>query len=403
MPQVTRPAGQRPLRVLFVDSQAELCGTSFALLTMLKHFDRAEVEPIYASATPDGGEMPAEVEKLGIPALHVAAGRFRQVVRTSLAVAEFVKLIRGRAIDLVFANTGHTMLFVRPAAVATRRPCVWWCHGYVPKEKSGFEPIALAQRMFSGELIFANSEFTARQLAPDFPAQTIRVIRPAVDLEKFRPDPAAGARVRQEEGIPPGQPLVGIFGRLQHWKGQHVFLRAAALLAGRGLPFTAIVAGGTLFDIEPEYARELERLAAAPSLAGRVRFLGNRRNPQDWMNACDVVVHASVEPEPWGLVVAEAMACGRAVIASTAGGPIEMIDHKRTGWLTPPGDEVALASWMEILLANPGLRAELGEAARSHAQAEFDPRRAAALLSSELWRIWATRINSMQLLTEPAQ
>jgi len=190
---------------------------------------------------------------------------------------------------------------------------------------------------------------------------------------------------------------------LQHWKGQHVFLRAAALLAGRGLPFTAIVAGGTLFDIEPEYAGELERLAAAPSLAGKVRFLGNRRNPQDWMNACDVVVHASVEPEPWGLVVAEAMACGRAVIASAAGGPLEMIDHKRTGWLTAPGDEVALASWLEILLANPALRAELGAAARSHAEAEFDPRRAAALLSSELWRLWATRIDSMQLLTEPAQ
>jgi glycosyltransferase involved in cell wall biosynthesis len=403
MQPVKHPPSQRPLRVLFVDSQAELCGTSFALLAMLKNFNRREIEPIYASATPDGGEMPAEVEKLGIPALHVSAGRFRQVVRTSLAVAEFVQLIRSHDVDLVFANTGHTLLFVRPAAVATRRPCVWWCHGYVPREKSGLEPIALAQRMFSGELIFANSEFTAAQLAPDFPAQTIRVIRPSVDLEKFRPDPAAGARVRREAGIPIDQPLIGIFGRLQHWKGQHVFLRAAALLAGRGLPFTAVVAGGTLFGIEPEYSGELERLAAAPSLAGRVRFLGNRRNPQDWMNACNVVVHASVEPEPWGLVVAEAMACGRAVLASSAGGPLEMIDHKRTGWLTTPGDEVALATWLEILLANPALCAELGAAARQHAEVEFDPRRAASLLSTELWRLWATRIDRMQLLTEPVQ
>jgi len=403
VPAVNRAASQRPLRVLFVDSQAELCGTSFALLTMLKNFDRAEIQPIYASATPDGGEMPAEVEKLGIPALHVAAGRFRQVVRTSLAVAEFVQLIRSHDVDLVFANTGHTLLFVRPAAVATRRPSVWWCHGYVPREKSGLEPIALAQRMFSGELIFANSEFTAAQLAPDFPAQTIRVIRPAVDLEKFRPDPAAGARVRREEGIPADQPLIGIFGRLQHWKGQHVFLRAAALLAGRGVPFAAVVAGGTLFGIEPEYAGELERLAAAPSLVGRVRFLGNRRNPQDWMNACNVVVHASVEPEPWGLVVAEAMACGRAVLASSAGGPMEMIDHKRTGWLTTPGDEVALAAWLEILLANPALCAELGAAARQHAEAEFDPRRAASLLSTELWRLWATRVPNLDLLPEPGR
>lgn len=368
---------------------------------MLKHLDRAEIEPIYASATPDGGEMPAEVEKLGIPALHVAAGRFRQVVKTSIAVAEFVHLIRSQDVDLVFANTGHTLLFVRPAAIATRRPCVWWCHGYVPREKSGLEPIALAQRMFSGELIFANSRFTASQLAPDFPAQTVRVIRPAVDLERFRPDLAAGARVRAEESIPADQPLMGIFGRLQHWKGQHVFLRAAALLAGRGIPFSAIIAGGTLFGIEPEYKGEVERLAAAPSLAGRVRFLGNRRNPQDWMNACDVVVHASVEPEPWGLVVAEAMACGRAVVASAAGGPLEMIDHRRTGWLATPADEVALATSLEMLMANPELCAALGAAARKHAESEFDPRRAAAQLSSELWRLWAARMHSVQMLTEP--
>lgn len=399
-PAATHSVPQRPLRVLFVDSQAELCGTSFALLAMLKYLDRGEIEPVYASATPDGGEMPAEVEKLGIPALHVAVGRFREVMRTSRAVAEFVQLIRRNEIDLVFANTGHTMLFVRPAALATRRPCVWWCHGYVPREKAGLELIALAQRMFSGELIFANSEFTATQLAPDFPAQTIRVIRPAVDLERFRPDPAAGARVRAEEGIPADQPLIGIFGRLQHWKGQHVFLRAAALLAGRGLPFTAIVAGGTLFGIEPEYQSEVDRLSASPSLAGRVRFLGNRRNPEEWMNACDLVVHASVEPEPWGLVVAESMCCGRAVIASAAGGPLEMIDHKRTGWLSAPADEVALATSLEMLLANPALRAELGRAARRHAEREFDPRRAAAQLSSELWRLWVSRFDGLEILPE---
>ena len=158
-----------------------------------------------------------------------------------------------------------------------------------------------------------------------------------------------------------------------------------------------------MFGIEPEYAQELEGLAAAPSLAGRVRFLGNRTNPQDWMNACDVVVHASIEPEPWGLVVADGMACGRAVLAAASGGPLEMIDHKRTGWLAAPGDEVALAAWLEILLANPALRAELGAAARSHAQVEFDPRRAASVLSTELWRQWASRVANVELLPEMGQ
>jgi glycosyltransferase involved in cell wall biosynthesis len=378
----------RPLRVLFAESQTEMCGTGFALLAMLQHLDRADIDPAYASVTPDGGQMRVAVERMDIPAIHVAAGRFREVSRTSLAVAGFARAIRRRRVDVVFANTGHTLLFAGPAAAAARRPCVWWCHDYVPREKAGFKLIALAQRILTGEFIFANSEFTARRLAPDFPSQTIGIVRPGVDLERFHPDPEAGARVRREEGITSGEPLIGIFGRLLRGKGQHVFLRAAALLAARGIPFTAIVAGGTLFGIEPEYAEELRRMAATPPLAGRVRFLGNRENPADWMNACDVVVLASVEPESWGLVVAEAMACGRAVIAAAAGGPLEMIEDRRTGWLAPPADDVALATDLEILLGNGALRATLGEAARRHAAEFFDPVRAAAAMSHELREVF---------------
>jgi glycosyltransferase involved in cell wall biosynthesis len=393
----------RPLRVLFLDSQAELGGAGFALLTMLEHLDRSELSPVYVSLAAEPPEIRPRIEKLGIPAFHIRAGRFRAVGRSARAIFELRRLIRKENIDVLVANSGHPLLYARPASLATGCPCAWWVHGYVPAAGAAEEPIARAQRLLSADLLLANSEFTARKLAVDFPRDPIRVLRPAADLQRFRPDPEAGARVRREEGIPAGEPLIGIFGRLQRWKGQHVFLRASALLAGRGVRFTAVVVGGTMFGIEPEYAQELEGLAATASLAGRVRFLGNRTNPQDWMNASDVVVHASIEPEPWGLVVAEAMACGRAVLASSSGGPLEMIDHKRTGWLAAPGDEVALAAWLEILLANPALRAELGEAARRHAQAEFDPRRAAAVLSTELWRLWAARIDSMQLLTEPAQ
>jgi len=396
-------APSRPLHVLFLDSQSELGGAGFALLTLLEHLNRTELTPAYVSLARESAEILPRLDALKIPVAHVRAGRFRAVGRSARAVLELRRLIRKEQIDVVVANSGHPLLYARPAALSTGCSCAWWVHGYVPAAAGSGEGIARAQRLLSADLLLANSKFTARQLSADFPGEPIRVLRPGVDLSRFRPDPATGARARREFGLSEGESVIGIFGRLQRWKGQHVFLRAAALLAGRGVRFTAIVAGSTMFGIEPEYAEELQRLAADPSLAGRVRFLGNRPNPQDWMNACDVVVHASIEPEPWGLVVAEGMACGRAVLASSAGGPLEMIDHKRTGWLAVPGDEVALATWLEILLANPGLRAELGAAAHRHARVEFDPRRTAATLSRELWRLWAARLESMQLLPEPAQ
>ena len=396
-------AATRPLRVLFVDSQIELGGAGFALLTMLEHLNRREIAPAYVSLAEQEPEIWPRIQSLDIPAFHFSAGRFRRLDRSARAMYRLRRLIQKEQMDVVVANSGHPQLYARPAAWTAGRPSVWWVHGYVSGSGAGREPIARAQRLLSADVLLANSEFTAAQLAVDFPRHTIRVVRPGVDLARFRPDTQAAARARREAGIPEDEPVIGIFGRLQRWKGQHVFLRAAALLAGRGVRFTTIIAGGTLFGIEPEYAEELKRLAGSEQLAGRVRFLGNISNPQDWMNVCDLVVHASIEPEPWGLVVAEAMACGRAVIASAAGGPLEMIEHKRTGWLTEPGDEVKLAAWMEILMANRTLRAELGAAARSHAVQAFDPRRAAAVLSTELWRLWAARVPSLELLPEPGR
>ena len=394
----------RPLRVLFVDSQDQLGGAGFALLTMLEHLHRGEIFPVYVSLAEEQPEIWSCIQKLEIPAFHISAGRFRRLDRSARAMYSLRGLMRREQIDVVLANSGHPLLYARPAAWTAGRSSVWWVHGYVSARAGGDEPIARAQRMLSANALFANSEYTAHELAKDFPASPpIRVVRYGINLNRFHPDPGAGERARREAGIPASEPVIGIFGRLQRWKGQHVFLRAAALLAGKGLRAAALVVGGSLHGIEPEYAEELKGLAASEQLAGRVRFLGNISNPQDWMNACDVVVHASIEPEPWGLVVAEAMACGRAVIASSQGGPMEMIEHKRTGWLVEPGDEVALAAWLEILLANPTLRAELGAAARSHAVHTFDPRRAAAVLATELWRLWAARVPSLELLPEPSR
>jgi glycosyltransferase involved in cell wall biosynthesis len=380
-----RSGGSRPLKVLFADSQAELGGAGFALLTMLEHMDRSQVSPVYVSLASERPEIYPRIESLGIPAFHIPAGRLRQVGRTARAVLGIRNIIKKEGIDLVLANSGHPLLFARPAAVATGRPCVWWVHGYVPENGSRREPIAVAQRMLGADALFSNSEFTARMLRQDFADHpAISVVRPGVDLDRFRPDAEAGIRVRQSLRIAAAEHVVGIFGRLQRWKGQHVLLRAAGILARQGSPVRVLVAGNSMFGIEPEYAGELRAIAQQPPLSGRVLFLGHQQNPHELMNACDVVVHASVEPEPWGLVVAEGMAVGRPVIASAAGGPLEMVAQGETGLLVPPGQPSQLADAIASLLGDALLRQRIGDAARRHAVEFFDPGRAASVLTREL-------------------
>ncbi|NDQ56859.1 MAG: glycosyltransferase family 4 protein [Acidipila sp.] len=379
---------QPPLRVLFADSQSELGGAGFALLTMLQHLDRNVITPTYVSFSPQRSEIQSQVEALGIPTHHIPAGRFRHLLRAARAVVATKKLIRKENIDLVMTNSGHPLLFARAAARWADKPCVWWVHGYVPAAVSSGGLIDRVLRLIGADAFLANSEYTAAVLRQDFsPNARIQVARPGVDLGKFCPNPQSGAQIRSELGIGSGERLVGIFGRLQRWKGQHIFLQAAEILSSGDAKARFLIAGSSMFGIEPEYAEELKQFAERPSLRGRVLFVGNRANPQEMMNACDLIVHASIEPEPWGLVVAEGMAVGRAVIAAAAGGPLEMITDRQDGLLVAPGDSKALAHAMEELLNRCDWRTEIGAAARLHAVREYDPERAAALLCKELQRI----------------
>ena len=157
--------------------------------------------------------------------------------------------------------------------------------------------------------------------------------------------------------------VVGIVGRIAPWKGQDVFLRAFARAFPAG-DARAVVVGGALFG-EDDFAAELRELAASLGIADRVEFTGHVTDAVERMHTMHVVVHASVIPEPFGQVVVEAMAAGRPVIASAAGGPLEIVTNEVDGLLVPPGNVAALAAAMARLRDDPALRRRLGDTAQA--------------------------------------
>ena len=112
-------------------------------------------------------------------------------------------------------------------------------------------------------------------------------------------------------------------------------------------------------------------------LGDRVLFVGFQSDPVDVYRALDVVVHASTEPEPFGRTVVEAMACGRCVIVSQAGGASELFRHDVDGVGVPPRDPKGLAAAIRALALDPARRERLGNAARSTALARFSRTRLA--------------------------
>ena len=168
-------------------------------------------------------------------------------------------------------------------------------------------------------------------------------------------------------------PIVAMHSMLVPEKGQHVVLRAAAELVRRGVPPFRLVVAGTSPAGETEYLDSLNQLAAELGIQESVEFRGHLRDVYEFLSGVDVAVHAAVEPEPFGRVVAEAMFCGLPSIVTADGGPAEYVEEGVTGFCVPRGDIGAMANALEPLIRSASLRRQVGDAARQFAVRAFEP------------------------------
>ena len=179
------------------------------------------------------------------------------------------------------------------------------------------------------------------------------------------------ATVRAELGVPPDLPLLITAGHVQEWKGQALAVEAAASLAGRGLKFLWILCGE---ELEPDYAAALRRRIVETGLSASVRLLGERTDLPDLFAASDLAVHTSVQPEPFGMVVLEAMLQGLPVVGPREGAVPSLVRDGVDGRLVTPRDAGALAAAVYELATSPPLLRKMGGAARARVRESFDVR-----------------------------
>ena len=181
-------------------------------------------------------------------------------------------------------------------------------------------------------------------------------------------DAQARARLRAEHGIGESTFLIGLFGRIKHYKGQHLLVETMERAVAEGLDVAALIVGRAM---EPAYLADLKRRCAEGPLAQRVHFLDFVDEPQALMQACDAIALTTVE-ETFGLVLVEAMRAGVAVIGSDRGGVPEIIDHGETGLLFRSGDAEDLLTQIRRLAMAPELCRRLAVAGREKADRMFD-------------------------------
>ncbi len=364
---MTAPRPDGPIRVLYVSPHAVLGGAERITMDLIAGHDRAVVEPSVCFL----GEGPL-VERcrdgLQVPTTVLPRPRLSSFGQRRRTVRAIVDLVREQRIDIVHSAMAWGHAFGGRAAAKAGRPAVWFQHN----RASWGSPVEVAAALVRARRIFANSAFTAAGQHRVNPRRTtITVVHCGTTLPT-EPREARRERGRAALGLGEEDFAVGIAARLQRSKGHDVLLRAAASLLRVREAARLLVIGGSLFDLEPEYAEELKRLAASLGIADRVTFTGFREDIPDCLAALDVVVHASIHAESFGLALIEAMAAGTALVAADAGAVREIVTPGVDGLLVPPGDHEALAVALLALYDDRELRWRLARTGEKTVRERFD-------------------------------
>jgi glycosyltransferase involved in cell wall biosynthesis len=176
--------------------------------------------------------------------------------------------------------------------------------------------------------------------------------------------------LRASLGIPADARVIGMVGNIRAWKGQDTLIRAMQRVR-LAFPSVNCVLVGTPSSADEGYAQTLRDLVSSLGLENCVYFAGFQPNVTDFLMMFDIVVHASVLPEPFGRVILEAMACRKPVVGARAGAVPEIIDEGKTGLMFPPGDAEALADAIIALLSDPATARRLGDSGYDRLVREF--------------------------------
>ncbi len=369
------------MRVVFLDHTAQLSGGELALSHLLPalgvdaHVILAEPGPLLDLLDEAGISaevLPLDETARNVPRTAVRGGGipFGSAIATASYTVRLARRLRALHPDVVHTNSLKSCLYGGLAARLVGIPVVWHIRDRIAPDYMPMAAVRLvrAAARHIPTAIIANSATTAATLASLASSLTVIPIPSPVPQSPRSMDPARPVDDRRPIRI-------GMVGRLAPWKGQEIFLRAFARAFPSGDEYATIV-GSALFG-EDEYAARLPELARELGIASRVEWRGFREDVWTELARLDILVHASVVPEPFGQVVVEGMAARLPVIASGAGGPAEIITDGRDGVLTPPGDVEALARAMQRLASDPVLRARLGAAGQQRAR-HYAPDRIAA-------------------------
>lgn len=376
--------GRRPVKVLIVDTAIAFGGTLAVARNLLKHINSAVIDASLVSACSDGFVSDkfagnAQIKLLSPYVDYVRLRNWKDLVHGKFKrkplrrLMERVVIVAGVLANLPYVirlarlcrQIGVEVMHVNNyaaeplwAARLIRIPIVYHLHGYLAVGLEGS-----TKRNFQRVAAFVSVSQGVTEAA----------IRAGIDRARICGIPNFVERL--PDAVPPPMPAtlaIGIFGRVIPWKGQKEFLLAALRVLPLFRDLRVFIVGSTS-DGDPGYLQECREIAASSPFSSRIEFTGLVTDVATYYRRCTIVVHTSIEPEPFGMVLIEAMAEARPIIGSTYGAASEIIEDGVEGYIVDPHDPDVLTARITELLANPALAVRMGLRGHEKVRALYNP------------------------------
>ena len=386
------------MKILFLNPSAQLGGAERCIAEMCRVLSQqnmlckvviGEPGPLQGEAQRQGAEtevleFPQELKAWGDSSLkgksrgHLALGMVKQGAKALGPMCKYAKalqkIVEQWQPDIVHSHGVKMHLLSSLAQVGAARR-VWHLHDFL-----GTRPLAgklLRWRSGGVQLALGVSQAVADDAQQVLPSVQVQTLYNAVDTDYFSPGSGDPQRLDQLAELPPaavGTVRIGLVAAYAKWKGHSLFLQAAAALQRRSpIPLRFYVIGGPIYATAgSQYTEEeLQEVAFELNLSEQMGFVGFQSDIAWVYRSLDIVVHCSTQPEPFGRTIAEAMSCGRPVIAAETGGAAELFTSQVDAWGIPANDAEQLAESILTLATQPTLWPALSENARQTALRRF--------------------------------
>ena len=386
------PGGGQRTRILYVEGNPDgtVGGSFFSLLYLIEGLDRSRFEPVVVFAKENtlverfrAAGAPVHIRPVAPPViLRGALGRL--VAKAANFLLGFVieplrlaRFMRRERIALVHLNNSIIRNHVwAMAALLARIPCLTHERGI----NSHYSQRSLKIGRRLGAVVCISAAVRDNFAARGVHGLPLTTIHNGLDPAAMRVT-RSRTEICSELGIDPGRRIVGIVGNIKYWKGQQVVVRALAAVRQEFPDLVCLMVGDSSPN-DAEYRQQVDQTIAALKLQETVLITGYRARVADYVAVMEVLIHASVEPEPFGRVLLEGMALSKPLVASRDGGVTEIVQDEVTGLLFAPGDADDLARCLAALLRDAPRATAMGKAGYQRLVDNFGARRNVDLTQS---------------------